>query len=76
MTCSSPDDTRVRTITGFAEGISSFSRHFVFPSEVLTLEGPQSRFGDKLLDISVVCPEDGTAVLKGSRAEVFGCFLH
>ena len=26
---------------------------------------PQSRFGDKLLEIYVVCPRNGTAVLKG-----------
>ena len=26
---------------------------------------PQSRFGDKLLDIWMVCPQNGTAVLKG-----------
>ena len=28
---------------------------------------PQSRFGDKLLEIRVVCPQNGTAVLKGLR---------
>ena len=31
---------------------------------LLTLLGPQSRFGDKLLVIRVVCPQNGTAVLK------------
>ena len=29
--------------------------------------GLQSRFGDKLLRISLVCPENGTEVLKGLR---------
>ena len=28
---------------------------------------PQSRFGDKLLGIRLVCPQHGTAVLKGLR---------
>ena len=28
---------------------------------------PQSRFGDKLLKIRVVCPQNGTAVLQGLR---------
>ena len=31
----------------------------------LTLLGPQSRFGDKSLGIRVVCPQIGTAVLRG-----------
>ena len=31
----------------------------------LSLSGPQSRFGDKLFRIGVVCPRNGTAVLKG-----------
>ena len=32
---------------------------------ILTPIVPQSRFGNKLLEISVVCPRNGTAVLKG-----------
>ena len=28
---------------------------------------PQSRFGDKLLEIWQVCPQNGTAVLKGLK---------
>ena len=31
----------------------------------LTLLQPQSRFGDKPLKFQVVCPQNGTAVLKG-----------
>ena len=34
-------------------------------SRHLTLSGPQSRFGDKVLEIWAVCPQNGTAVLKG-----------
>ena len=33
--------------------------------EGLTLLEPQSRFGNKLLGIRVVCPQNGTAFLKG-----------
>ena len=33
----------------------------------LTLLGPQSRFGDKLLRIWLVCPKNETAVLKGLK---------
>ena len=36
----------------------------------LTLLGPQSRFGVKSLGIRMVCPQIGTAVLKGLR-----CFV-
>ena len=32
---------------------------------LLTPLEPQSRFGDKRLKFQVVCPQDGTAVLKG-----------
>ena len=44
---------------------------------VLTLLGPQSRFGDKSLEIRLVCPQIGTAVLKvlslkGSTASYAG----
>ena len=35
----------------------------------LTLLGPQSRFGDTLLRICLVCPHNGTAVLKGLNSE-------
>ena len=42
------------------------SRGPVYPSgTLLTPLEPQSRFGDKLLEIRVVCPQSGTAVLKG-----------
>ena len=34
---------------------------------LLTLLEPQSRFGDKILGIWLVCPQNGTAVLKGLR---------
>ena len=34
---------------------------------LLTLLEPQSRFGDKPLNLQVVCPQNGTAVLKGLR---------
>ena len=33
---------------------------------LLTLLEPQSRFGDKAVKFQVVCPQNGTAVLKGS----------
>ena len=35
---------------------------------VLTPLEPQSRFGDKLLENLMVCPQNGTAVLKGLNA--------
>ena len=35
------------------------------PRAELTPLEPQSRFGGKLLEIRVVCPQHGTAVLKG-----------
>ena len=35
------------------------------PPRCLTPLGPQSRFGDKLLGLWMVCPQNGTAVLKG-----------
>ena len=34
---------------------------------LLTPLEPQSRFGDKPLGFQVVCPQNGTAVLKGLR---------
>ena len=36
----------------------------------LTRLEPQSRFGDKLLENWVLCPQNGTAVLNGSRRGV------
>ena len=36
----------------------------------LTPLEPQSRFGDKLLEIGVVCPQNGTAVQKGVKGQV------
>ena len=41
----------------------------LFPAlrSVLTLLGPQSCFGDKLLIIRVRCPHNGSAVLKGLK---------
>ena len=41
------------------------------PVRNLILLGPQSRFGDKILVIRMVCPQNGTAVLKGSRGETW-----
>ena len=35
------------------------------PLKFLTLLEPQSRFGDKPLKFQVVCPQNGTAILKG-----------
>ena len=35
------------------------------------LSAPQSRFGDKLLEIRVVCPENGAAVLKGLTLHLY-----
>ena len=35
----------------------------------LTLVGLQSRFGDESLVIRLVCPQIGTAVLKGIRVQ-------
>ena len=43
----------------------SNTRHSGRPQ--LNLSGPQSRSGDKLLRVRLVCPQNGTAVLKGSR---------
>ena len=39
--------------------------------ESLTLLEPQSRFGDKSLNFQVVCPQNGTAVLKGLSSPHF-----
>ena len=35
------------------------------PGQHLTPLEPQSRFGDKPVKFQVVCPQNGTAVLKG-----------
>ena len=42
-----------------------FIFHFSYLAPLLTPLEPQSRVGDKLLENSVVCPQNGTAVLKG-----------
>ena len=47
-----------------------FPPHLLFPPFFLLLLPyyllrPQFRFGDKLLEVRVVCPQNGTAVLKG-----------
>ena len=39
-------------------------------ADYLTPLEPQSRLGDKLLEIWAVCPQNGTAVLKGLRSPV------
>ena len=45
-------------------------------SSLLTLLAPQSRFGDKLLRICMVCPQRGTAAPKGlSGGSVYVCVL-
>ena len=36
-----------------------------YPQQFLTLLEPQSRFGDKPVNFQLVCPQNGTAVLKG-----------
>ena len=41
----------------------------------LTPLEPQSRFGDKLLEHWVVCPQNGTAVLKGLIVVIAGHFF-
>ena len=38
---------------------------FALHDPLLTPLEPQSRFGDKLFEVWVVCPQNGTAVLKG-----------
>ena len=40
-------------------------------SRGLTLLEPQSRFGDKPRKFQVVCPQNGTAVLKGSYVRTY-----
>ena len=42
---------------------------------LLTLLELQSRFRGKLLQIRVVCPQHGTAVLKGSKATRYSMYL-
>ena len=41
-------------------------RFVSFRFEGLTPSEPQSRFGDKPVKFKVICPRNGTAVLKGS----------
>ena len=41
----------------------------------LTLLEPRSRFGDKLPRIRLLCPQNGTAVLKGLILSCFGALL-
>ena len=36
---------------------------------------PQSRFEDKLVDFSMVCPQNGTAVLKGAMTVINSVFI-
>ena len=42
----------------------------------MTLLGPQSRLEDKLLRIWLVCPQNGTAVLKGLKTIAPLCKLN
>ena len=52
-------------------GVRTISRLFATKRQVqqlLTLLEPQSRFGDNSLKFQVVCPQNGTAVLKGLTA--------
>ena len=42
---------------------------YMTPDFLLTLLEPQSRFGDRPVKFRVVCPQNGTAVLNGSRHE-------
>ena len=39
----------------------------------LTPSEPQSRFGETLLEIWLVCPQNGTAVLKGLKLGIPVC---
>ena len=49
---------------------------FFFTYMCLTLLEPQSRFGDKPFKFQVVCPQNGTAVLKGLTASAHWCTYH
>ena len=59
-----------------------YARHLVGYWLLLTPSEPQSRFGDKLLGNGVVCPQNGTAVLKGLitgaciRYSYYVCVVH
>ena len=44
-----------------------------YPTTLLTLLEPQSRFGGKPLNFQLVCPQNGTAVLKGLILELYCC---
>ena len=41
------------------------ARDIAITDRLLTLLGPQSRLGDKAVKFQVVCPQNGTRVLKG-----------
>ena len=56
--------------TSFAYGPTLIVSAIALVFSVLTLLGPQSRFGDNPLNFQVVRPQNGTAVLKGSRMGV------
>ena len=45
-------------------------------SENLTLLEPQSRCGGKPLKLQVVCPQNGTAVLKGLKSSLKPAYLY
>ena len=45
----------------------SYTEHALTPLE------PQSRFGDKLLEIRLVCPQNGASVLKGLNILPWTC---
>ena len=53
----------VDSLAGIAAGPSEFG---------LTLLEPRSRFGDNPLKFQVVCPQNGTAVLKGLTCFIKG----
>ena len=48
-------------------------KHFNDGLLLLTLLEPQSRYGDNRLKLQVVCPPNGTAVLKGLKAILNMC---
>ena len=50
----------------YSQVIAVFGIYFGGATKVNPLE-PQSRFGDKVLEIRADCPQNGTAVLKGLR---------
>ena len=50
-------------LIGLCCGLFRLDADFLFFFSILTLSGPQSRFGDKLLETGLLCPQNGTAVL-------------